>query len=64
MYPLLHQQRIVVTVENSVLWTEMTGLESQEEDDPKCILFFMSMFVFEELALVFFFSGCWGLSLP
>jgi hypothetical protein len=28
------QQRIVGTVEDSVLRTEMTGLESQEEDDP------------------------------
>ena len=34
------QQRIVATVEDSVLRTEMAGLESQEEDDPKCILFF------------------------
>jgi hypothetical protein len=37
------QQRVVVTVEESVLKTEMTGLESQEEDDPKRLLFFKSM---------------------
>jgi hypothetical protein len=37
------QQRIVATVEDSVLRTEMTGLESQEEDDPKRILFFKTM---------------------
>ncbi len=40
---LLSQQRIVVTVEDSVLRTEMNGLESQEEDVPKCILFFKPM---------------------
>ena len=34
------QQRIVATVEDSVLRTEMAGLESQEEDAPKRILFF------------------------
>ncbi len=28
-------QRVVATVEESVLKTEMTGLESQEEDAPK-----------------------------
>ncbi len=37
------QQRIVATVEESVLKTEMSGLESQEADDPKRILFFKSM---------------------
>ena len=37
------QQRIVSTVEDSVLRTEMTALESQEEDDPKRILFFKTM---------------------
>ncbi len=37
------QQRIVTTVEDSVLRTEMSGLESQEEDVPKCILFFKPM---------------------
>jgi hypothetical protein len=37
------QQRIVATVEDSVLRTEMTGLESKEEDVPKSILFFKSM---------------------
>ncbi len=35
------QQRIVVTVEESVLRMEMTGLESQEEDAPKRVLFFL-----------------------
>jgi hypothetical protein len=33
----------VATVEESVLRTEMTGLESQEEDVPKCVLFFKPM---------------------
>ena len=37
------QQRIVSTVEESVLRTEMTGLESQEEDTPKRVLFFKPM---------------------
>ncbi len=37
------QQRIVATVKESVLKTEMAGLESQEEDAPKRILFFKSM---------------------
>jgi hypothetical protein len=37
---LRSQQRIVATVEDSVLRTEMTGLESQEEDTPKSVLFF------------------------
>ena len=40
---LYSQQRIVATVEDSVLRTEMAGLESQEEDAPKRILFFESM---------------------
>jgi hypothetical protein len=40
---LRSQQRIVDTVEDSVLRTEMTGLESPEEDDPKRILFFKTM---------------------
>ena len=40
---LRSQQRIVATVEDSVLRTEMTGLESLEEDDPKSILFFKPM---------------------
>ncbi len=31
------------TVEDSVLRTEMTGLESQEEDAPKRLLFFKPM---------------------
>ena len=33
----------MVTVEDSVLRTEMTDLEAQEEDVPKCILFFKPM---------------------
>jgi hypothetical protein len=33
----------VATVEESVLKTEMVDLESQEEDDPKGILFFKAM---------------------
>ena len=37
---LRSQQRVVTTVEESVLKTEMTDLESQEEDAPKRILFF------------------------
>jgi hypothetical protein len=37
------QQRVVATVEDSVLRTEMTVLESQEEDVPKRILFFKPM---------------------
>jgi hypothetical protein len=36
-------QRVVATIEESVLKTEMAGLESQEEDDPKRILFFNPM---------------------
>jgi hypothetical protein len=40
---LYSQQRIVATVEDSVLRTEMSGLESQEEDAPKRILFFKPM---------------------
>jgi hypothetical protein len=32
---LRSQQRIVATVEESVLKTEMAGLESQEEDAPE-----------------------------
>jgi hypothetical protein len=40
----LHSQHhIVTTVEDSVLRTEMAGLESQEEDDSKSILFFKTM---------------------
>ncbi len=35
---LRSQQRIVATVEDSVLRMEMTDLESQEEDAPKHIL--------------------------
>ncbi len=40
---LCSQQHIVATVEDSVLRTEMAGLESQEEDAPKRILFFKPM---------------------
>ncbi len=40
---LRSQQRIVATVEDSVLRTEMAGLESQEEDAPKRVLFFKPM---------------------
>ncbi len=36
------QQRVVATVEDSVLRTEIAGLESQEEDAPKRILFFQA----------------------
>ena len=39
---LYSQEHIVATVEDSVLRTEMTDLESQEEDAPKSILFFMT----------------------
>ncbi len=37
------------TVEESVLKTEMTGLESQEEDAPKRILFFKPMSWLEQI---------------
>ena len=40
---LCSQHRIVVSVEDSVLRTEMADLESQEEDTPKRILFFKPM---------------------
>jgi hypothetical protein len=40
---LRSQQRIVATVEDSVLRTEMAGLESLEEDAPKRILFYTPM---------------------
>jgi hypothetical protein len=40
---LRSQPRIVATVEDSFLRTEMAGLESQEEDAPKRILFFKPM---------------------
>ena len=40
---LRSQQRVVATVEESVLKTEMAGLESQEEDAPKRLLFFKPM---------------------
>jgi hypothetical protein len=36
-------QRLVATVEDSVLRTEMADLESQEEDAPKRILFVKTM---------------------
>jgi hypothetical protein len=37
------QQRVVVTVGESVLRMEISGLESQEEDAPKSILFYKPM---------------------
>ena len=40
---LRSQQRVVATVEDSVLRTEMDVLESQEEDAPNRILFFKPM---------------------
>jgi hypothetical protein len=40
---LRSQQRIMATVEDSVLRTEMTGLESQEEEAPKRVLFLKAM---------------------
>ena len=40
---LRSKQRVVATVEESVLKTEMVSLESQEEDSPKRILFFKPM---------------------
>ena len=39
---LRSQQRIVATAEDLVHRTEMTGLESQEEDAPKRVLLFNS----------------------
>ena len=40
---LRSQQRIVATIEDCVLRTEMAGLESLEEDHPKRILFYKPM---------------------
>jgi hypothetical protein len=40
---LRSQQRIVATVEDSVLRTEMAGLQFQGEDAPKHVLFFKPM---------------------
>ena len=40
---LRSQQRILATVEESVLRMEITGLESQEEDAPKRAVFFKPM---------------------
>jgi hypothetical protein len=40
---LRSHQRVVVTVEKSVFKTEMSDLESQEEDAPNRILFFNHM---------------------
>jgi hypothetical protein len=37
------QQRVVATVEHSVLRTEMENLESQEEDAPRRVLWFKPM---------------------
>ena len=42
-FSLRSQQCVVATVEESVLKTEMTGLESQEDDAPKRLLFFKPM---------------------
>jgi hypothetical protein len=36
----LSHQLIVVTIEDPVLRTELTGLETHEVDAPKCVLFF------------------------
>ena len=40
---LRSQQRIIATAEDSVLRTEMANLESQEEDAPRCVLWFKPM---------------------
>ena len=37
------QQRVVTTVEDSVLHTEMENLESEEEDDPRRVLWYKPM---------------------
>ena len=37
------QQRIVATAEDFVLRTEMRDLESQEENGPKCVLWYKPM---------------------
>jgi hypothetical protein len=37
------QQRVVATAEDSVLRTELASLESQEEDDPRRVLWFKPM---------------------
>jgi hypothetical protein len=42
-FRLRTQQRIVATVEDSVLRTEMENLESQEEDTPRRVLWFKPM---------------------
>jgi hypothetical protein len=46
---LRSQQLIVATVKDSVLRTEMGGLESQEEDTPKRILSFNPMSWLEQI---------------
>jgi hypothetical protein len=38
-FPFRAQQRVVTTVEDSILRTEMTSLESQEEDTPRRVLY-------------------------
>jgi hypothetical protein len=48
---LRSQQRVVGTVEESVLKTEMAGLESQEEDVPKRILFFKPIVAWDRSGL-------------
>ena len=47
------QQRIIATSEDSVLRTEMTGLESQEVNAPKRVLFFKSMRWLGQLRIIF-----------
>ena len=37
------KQRVVATTDDSVLRTEMTDLEPQEEDDLRCDLWFKAM---------------------
>jgi hypothetical protein len=37
------QQRVVSTIEDSVLHTEMENLESEEEDTPRRVLYFNPM---------------------
>ncbi len=49
---LRSQQRVVATVGESVLKTEMGDLESQEEDAPKRLLFFKPMSWLGQIRLV------------
>jgi hypothetical protein len=50
---LRSKRRIVATVEDSVLRTEMTGLESQEVNSPKRVLFFKPMRWLGQLRIIF-----------